>query len=73
MQLSISGYRSAAKYWPDIFAEVDQAKQSQILDALARLRPVLIQGYEAMVMVSCLSTGETSIHGSEVLPGAFKQ
>ena len=61
MQLSISGYRSAAKYWPEIFADVDPAKQSQILDALARLRPVLIQGYEAMVMVSCLPTGKTSV------------
>ena len=61
MQLSISGYRSAAKYWPEIFADVDPAKQSRILDALARLRPVLIQGYEAMVMVSCLPTGKTFV------------
>jgi hypothetical protein len=61
MQLSISGYRSAAKYWPEIFADVDSAKQSHILDALARLRPVLIQGYEAMVMVRCLPTGKTCL------------
>lgn len=55
LQLSISGYKSAAKYWPAVFADVDYTKQLRILDALARLRPVLVKGYEAMVMVSLQS------------------
>lgn len=50
MQLSFSGYKSAARYWPGVFAGVDSAKQLQVLNALARLRPVLVKGYEAMVM-----------------------
>ena len=52
IQLSISGYKSAAKYWPGVFANVDSAKKLRILAALARLRPVLVKGYESMVMVS---------------------
>ncbi len=55
MQLSISGYKSAAKYWPGVFANVDSARKLRILDALARLRPLLVKGYESMVMVSTIS------------------
>ena len=56
MQLSISGYKSAAKYWPDVFANVDSARKLRMLDALARLRPVLVKGYESMVMVITISS-----------------
>ena len=57
MQLSISGYKSAAKYWPGTFANVDSTSKLRILGALARLRPVLVKGYESMVMV-----GSTASH-----------
>ena len=50
-QLSISGYKSAQAYWPDVFASVESARKLQVLEALARVRPVLIRGYEAMIMV----------------------
>ena len=50
-QLSISGYKSAQAYWPGVFASVNSARKLQILEALARVRPVLIRGYEAMIMV----------------------
>ena len=50
-QLSISGYKSAQAYWPGVFASVDSARKLKVLEALARVRPVLIRGYEAMIVV----------------------
>lgn len=77
MQLSISGYKSAVKYWPGVFGNVDSARKLRILAALARLRPVLVKGYESMVMVSnafdpqTISAGTTTCLG--LCPGGLVQ
>ena len=51
-QVSRSAYDAAKDYWPDIFAKVDGAKRAGVLAGLRETRPVLVRGYESMVMVS---------------------
>jgi hypothetical protein len=57
LQVSHSGFHSAAKFWPDVFAGHGDLQRAQVLKALARVRSVLIKGYETMVMVGALSHG----------------
>lgn len=54
MQVSYSGYRCAARYWPEVFAGADLQTKLRVLAALARVRSVLVKGYETMVMVGLM-------------------
>jgi hypothetical protein len=56
VQVSYSGYRCAARYWPEVFAGTDLQTKLQVLAALARVRSVLVHGYETMIMVSIAAT-----------------
>ena len=49
--MSHSGFQAAARYWPDTFRGVSAATRLRVLADMARVRPVLVRGAEAMVMV----------------------
>jgi hypothetical protein len=49
--VSRSAYDAAQDYWPELFATLDDAKRAGILAGLKQTRPVLVRGYECMVMV----------------------
>jgi hypothetical protein len=53
-QVSSSAYAAARDYWPDVFSSVDAAQQQQVMDGLRSTRPVLVWGYESMVMARML-------------------
>lgn len=54
MQVSHSGYHSAAKFWPGIFAGRSSEDRTHVMKGLSRVRSVLIKGFETMIMVSSL-------------------
>lgn len=55
-QVSRSAYDAAKAYWPDVFAAAVDTTQQSVLSGLKKTRPVLIRGYESMVMVSSASS-----------------
>jgi len=50
-QVSQSGFQAAARYWPRAFRGVGTETRLRVLADMARARPVLVRGAEAMVMV----------------------
>jgi hypothetical protein len=50
-QVSTSGLSAAFEYWPDVFANVSAERKAQVRDGLRTVRPVLVSGYECMIMV----------------------
>lgn len=50
-QVSASAYSAAQNYWPSLFAGVSEQRRQQVMTGLRRTRPVLVRGYESMVMV----------------------
>ena len=54
MQVSHSGFQAAARYWPEAFRGVSAGARLRVLADMARVRPVLVRGAEAMVMVRTL-------------------
>ena len=63
-EVSMSAFTSARDYWPAVFAASDgapageqqqqQEQQERVLAGLRRCRPVLVRGYESMVMARLL-------------------
>jgi hypothetical protein len=49
-QVSSSALGAASSYWADAFAGASEAQRAAVLEGLRRSRPVLVQGYESMVM-----------------------
>jgi hypothetical protein len=54
LQVSSSAYAAARDYWPDLFSSVTAEQQQQIMAGLRATRPVLVRGYESMVMARML-------------------
>ena len=44
---------AAAEYWPEQFGNLDQATHDQLRQNMRLVRPVLVNGVEALVMVHC--------------------
>jgi hypothetical protein len=51
-EVSASAYAAARDYWPQTFINVTTAQEQQVKQGLKKTRPVLVRGYESMVMVS---------------------
>jgi len=61
LQISSSAVAAAAEYWPEQFGNLDQATHDQLRHDMRQVRPVLVNGVEALVMVFCCSGGTS--HG----------
>ncbi|KAF6253918.1 hypothetical protein COO60DRAFT_369922 [Scenedesmus sp. NREL 46B-D3] len=61
-EVSSSAYAAARDYWPQRFSSVDAAQQQQVMDGLRRSRPVLVRGYESMVMARMLLEDPGSVN-----------
>eukprot|EP00667_Euglena_gracilis_P010148 EG_transcript_10320 len=48
---SLSGWKAAARYWPEVFAGATPADRAAVLQQMARLRPVVETGFENMMLV----------------------
>jgi predicted Zn-ribbon and HTH transcriptional regulator len=59
-EVSASAYAAARDYFPDVFINVSTEQESQVMQGLRQTRPVLVRGYESMVMVSssCCTCGQ---------------
>ncbi len=55
LQISSSAVAAAAEYWPEQFGNLDQATHDQLRHNMRQVRPVLVNGVEALVMVLCCS------------------
>ncbi len=55
LQISSSAVAAAAEYWPEQFGNLDQATHDQLRRDMRQVRPVLVNGVEALVMVFCCS------------------
>lgn len=53
-EVSASAYAAARDYFPDIFINVSTEQESQVMQGLRQTRPVLVRGYESMVMARML-------------------
>eukprot|EP00775_Hariotina_reticulata_P003709 gene3709-3972_t len=53
-EVSASAYAAAQDYWPDLFAGVTEPHRQQVMAGLRQSRPVLVRGYESMVMARML-------------------
>lgn len=51
-EVSASAYAAARDYFPDVFINVSTEQESEVMQGLHQTRPVLVRGYESMVMVS---------------------
>lgn len=60
-EVSASAYAAAKDYWPDLFASTGVEKQQQVLAGLRQTRPVLVRGYESMVMARMLLEDPTCV------------
>jgi len=60
-EVSQSAYDAAKDYWPDLFAKVDGAKRAGVLAGLRETRPVLVRGYESMVMARLILEDPNSV------------
>lgn len=58
VQISSSAVAAAIEYWPEQFKDLDQATHEQIRQNLRQVRPVLVNGVEALIMV-CEPDGAT--------------
>lgn len=53
-EVSSSAYAAARDYWPALFSPATAAQQQQVMEGLRSTRPVLVRGYESMVMARML-------------------
>ncbi|GBF99414.1 hypothetical protein Rsub_12246 [Raphidocelis subcapitata] len=53
-EVSTSAFDAARDYWPAAFASADGAAKEAVLQGLRECRPVLVRGYESMVMARLL-------------------
>ena len=51
VQISSSAIAAASEYWPEKFGKLDDAANHQVRHNLRQVRPVLVNGVEALVMV----------------------
>lgn len=59
-EISSSAIAAASEYWPEEFGHLDDAANHQVRHNLRQVRPVLVNGVEALVMVQkllCFCTG----------------
>ena len=47
---SMSGWRAAARYWPELFAAATPEDEEDVLGKMAKLRPIVETGYENMIL-----------------------
>lgn len=50
-EISSSAIAAASEYWPEEFGHLDDAANHQVRHNLRQVRPVLVNGVEALVMV----------------------
>ena len=50
-EISSSAIAAAAEYWPEEFGHLDDAANHQVRHNMRQVRPVLVNGVEALVMV----------------------
>ncbi len=50
-EVSSSGFHAARLYWPEAFQGLDAAGERRVEEGMAAVRPVLVKGFEAMIMV----------------------
>ena len=50
-QISSSAIAAASEYWPEVFGSLDDAANHQVRHNLRQVRPVLVNGVEALIMV----------------------
>lgn len=48
---SLSGWRAAAKFWPLLFDKATPEDKAQVMQSMAKLRPIIETGYENMLLV----------------------
>lgn len=53
-EVSASAYAAAKDYWPQLFEGVSTAQEEQVRTGLKKTRPVLVRGYESMIMARML-------------------
>lgn len=53
-EISSSAIAAASEYWPEEFGHLDDAANHQVRHNLRQVRPVLVNGVEALVMVQKL-------------------
>lgn len=75
---SISGFKAAARHWPEIFATpVAEARLDEIVEKMRAVRPVIETGYENIVQIRCLYEGmavEEMLEGwDHILPAKMKE
>ncbi|MCO5598070.1 hypothetical protein L7F22_052160 [Adiantum nelumboides] len=51
---SISALKAAKVRWPEVFADIDEATESWILETMHMVRPVVETGYENLLLVRLL-------------------
>ena len=56
-EVSASAYAAARDYWPATFQGASTAQEQGVMQGLRATRPVLVRGYESMVMVSARAAG----------------
>ncbi|KIZ05430.1 hypothetical protein MNEG_2528 [Monoraphidium neglectum] len=55
---SLSAFKAAAIYWPDIFATPEaEAQKPRLVEQMRAVRPVVETGYENVVQIRCLYEG----------------
>jgi hypothetical protein len=59
-QVSLAGIRAAMQYWPDAFKGDEQSIIEQLKPHMRATRPVMVSGFEAMVMARLLHEGTSS-------------
>lgn len=66
----ISAIMSAARFWPQLNLSQDRENQPQwMLDAMRQVRPVIMTGYEAVLLARLLSeTTEATVQTQFILP-----
>lgn len=67
--MSASAYAAARDYWPAFFQGVSTAQEQGVMQGLRATRPVLVRGYESMVMVSAAAGAGVTDHLSALLHG----
>jgi hypothetical protein len=53
-QVSKSAYDAARDYWPAVFQAATEQQVAQLMSGMRQTRPVLVRGYESMVMARLL-------------------
>ncbi|KAL3150802.1 hypothetical protein ABBQ32_000564 [Trebouxia sp. C0010 RCD-2024] len=77
-EISSSAIAAASEYWPEEFGHLDDAANHQVRHNLRQVRPVLVNGVEALVMARMVledpSCTDSIIHDwQSLLPATLKQ